>query len=319
MRERALANIRVEEMRGLEIGPLARPVVDKRRGQVFYVDHADREELRRKYAADDNMRPLLDQIVEVDYVLGADRTLLQAAGPDGPFDYVIASHLIEHIPDLVGWLDDTAALLRPGGILSLIVPDKRYTFDINRRVTDISEVVDAHLRHITRPTPAQAYDFVARALNGAVDPDAAWAGTDYSQMVRADVDNADATALEFCRMTMESTEFLDLHCHVFTPDSFLTVVEKLVHLGLFRYEIAGAFPTERGDIEFFVSLRLLDEGSDERLRRQQQLQSIQTARAVLGPATTDMAVSRLERRAILWKRRALRELRDVRSRWLVKR
>jgi len=45
------------------------------------------------------------------------------------FDYCLASHVIEHIPNPIAFFQSIAHLLKPGGVLSLAVPDKRYTFD----------------------------------------------------------------------------------------------------------------------------------------------------------------------------------------------
>ena len=157
-------------MRGLEIGPLATPRVRKEEGPVRYVDHASAAELHEKYATDQGMRDRLDEIVDVDYVLGESTNLSEAVASDAPFDYVIASHVIEHIPDTIGWLDDLTRVLRPGGILSLVIPDKRYCFDINRSLTEVSDLVDANLRGLRQPSFRQAYDFYAKAIGGVVDP-----------------------------------------------------------------------------------------------------------------------------------------------------
>jgi SAM-dependent methyltransferase len=312
MREHALADIDVAASRGLEIGPLARPIVAKSAGPVFYVDHANRDELREKYAADANMQPLIEHIVDVDYVLKDGLSLLEVAAPEVPFDYVVACHVIEHIPDIVTWLKEMAGLLAPGGILSLVVPDKRYTFDVNRAVTDISEVVDGYLNRIERPRSADVYDFTAKTINGMVDPAEAWAGKDYSDIVRSDCDDPDLAALRDCRAALESSVFLDIHCHVFTPRSFLTMVEKLMRLSLLPFVISSFFPTEVDDIEFFVSLRRL---TGEQLASGPlalQLDSVAKARKRLTqsePAGSPMIVSALERRMIEAKRRALLALR----------
>ena len=154
-----LAAIDATNMRGLEIGPLASPRVRKDEGPVRYVDHASAPELRQKYATDAGMRDRLDEIVDVDYVLGEMTTIAQAVAADAPFDYVIAAHVIEHIPDPVGWMEDLTRVLRPGGILSLVIPDKRYCFDINRSLTEVSDLVDANLRRLRQPSFRQAYDF----------------------------------------------------------------------------------------------------------------------------------------------------------------
>jgi SAM-dependent methyltransferase len=311
-----LACLDVATMRGLEIGPLASPRVHKSQGPVVYVDHADAVGLRHKYSADPTMRHRLDEIVDVDYVLAGDQRLHDAVAPDAPFDYVIASHLIEHIPDPVTWLGDIAKALRVGGILSLVIPDKRYCFDLNRRTTDISEVVDAHLRQLRRPSYKQVYDFISKEVTGQVDTAAIWAGTvNYSDTVRSDVEDPDVAALQLCRAVANCEEFVDVHCNVFTPESFLELYEKLARLGLIDFEIAYFAPTERDNLEFFVSLRRLEPELDRAAMVKRQLTSTPHLR---GPASPDPArpdssgagpigleVSDVERKLIVTKRRVL--------------
>jgi SAM-dependent methyltransferase len=312
-----VAAIDVADMDGLEIGPLASPRVRKDEGRVRYVDHASAAELKEKYATNEGMRNRLDDIVDVDYVLGESTTISEAVARDVPFDYVIASHVIEHIPDPVGWMDDLTHVLRPGGILSLVVPDKRYCFDVNRSLTEISDLVDANLRRLRQPSYRQAYDFYARSIGGMVDPAEAWAGADYSFAVRQDFADPDVAAFEACRRMQTSNEFVDVHCHVFTPDSFLGLIEKLARLGLIDYEVAAFFPTARDNFEFFVSLRLLDAPAGRESLQRAQLASITRARTddprPVGPQSqlVSMEVSPLEERLLTVKRRTLAPLRAV--------
>jgi len=123
-----LARIDPATQHGLEIGALCRPVISPAAGHIEYVDRLSTEALREKYAADPNVD--VSQIVPVSYVLGAS-TLPEAVG-DARFDYVIASHVIEHVPDPIGWFREIAAVLKPGGVLALAIPDKRWTFDCRR-------------------------------------------------------------------------------------------------------------------------------------------------------------------------------------------
>ena len=317
-----LAAIDVAQMRGLEIGPLASPRVRKAEGPVRYVDHASTEELKQKYATDKGMRDRLRDIVDVDYVIGEKTTISEAVAKDAPFDYVIASHVIEHIPDPIGWMDDLTHALRTGGILSLVIPDKRYCFDINRSLTEVSDLVDANLRQLRQPSYRQAYDFYAKAINGMVEPAAVWAGTaDYSLAVREDFDDPDVAALDACRRMQNSDEFVDVHCHVFTPDSFLGLVEKLVQLDLIDYEVAAFSPTEPNNLEFFVSLRSLDPSTGRDSLRQQQLASLDRWRdrgrngspkpTHQQSSLTRMEVSPLEQRLLTVKRRFLARLRGM--------
>ena len=66
-------------------------------------------------------------------------------------DAVVASHVFEHIPDPIGWLRNFASVLRPGGTVTLAIPDMRYTFDVNRRVSEVSDLLDAYLRGAAVP------------------------------------------------------------------------------------------------------------------------------------------------------------------------
>jgi SAM-dependent methyltransferase len=327
------ASIDVATMRGLEIGPLAAPRIRKDEGPVRYLDHASAAELRQKYAVTQVIEHHLDDIVDVDYVIGKDRTISETVRQDGPFDYVMASHVIEHIPDPISWMDDLTHVLKPGGIVSLIIPDKRYSFDINRGLTEISDLVDAYLRRLRQPSFRQVYDFHSKAIASSVDAAAVWAGTaDAALARRDDVDDPDAAALQFCRRMQESDDFVDVHCNVFTPDSFLALFEKLAHLALIQFEIAAFFPTDFNSLEFYVSLRLLDPVTDAALRLERQRASLALARADafddLGTDSADgatavphaaqipvtMRVSQLERRALVLKREAMEWMRTTAKR-----
>jgi SAM-dependent methyltransferase len=306
-------------MRGLEIGALATPRVGKDEGPIRYLDHATTDELKQKYATNPGMRSRLNKIVAVDYVIREGRTIADTVGGDAPFDYVVASHVIEHIPDPVGWMAEVACVLRPDGILSLIIPDKRYSFDINRALTDISDLVDANLRSLRQPSYRQAYDFYARAIAGMVDADSLWVGVaDYGTTVPQNVDDPDVAALEACRRMQTSDEFVDVHCQVFTPDSFLLLFEKLARLDLIDFELASFFPTEIGSHEFTVGLRLLDAAGDRAEMRARQLRSLSLVRdktsdpegaSAAKVELVGLVVSPLEKRAIMLKRDALARVR----------
>jgi SAM-dependent methyltransferase len=324
-----LACIDVTTMRGLEIGPLAAPRVRKDEGDIFYVDHTDAEGLRRKYATNSVLKDSLHQIVDIDRVIEDGLGVREAVADLAPFDYVIASHLIEHIPDPVTWLSDIASLLRPSGILSLVIPDKRFTFDFNRRTTEISDLVDAYLRRLHKPSFRQAYDFISKEITEMVDPAAVWAGTaDFTGVVRSDVPDPDVAALQLCRTIAGSDEYVDVHCSVFTPDSFLDLCDTLARVDLIEFEVAHFVPTEVNQLEFHVSLRRSDVALDREAARELQLGSIRRARrssadpaVALHAATTTpavMEVSDLERTLLHAKRRILGTMRTAQARLRVR-
>ena len=317
-----LARAGVAEGRGLEVGPLHAPRLAKSRFAVEYVDHTTTEELRRKYADDGDMADRLDDIVEVDHVWNGDEPLVVVVGQEAAYDFVFASHVVEHAPDMIGWLREIAAVLVDGGKLCLAIPDKRLCFDVNRDLTEMSDLVDAHLRHLTAPSYRQIYDFHSKIV--AVDAGALWAGTaDYSGTWRDDLD-PDGWAMELCLKHQATGEYVDGHCQVFTPSSFLDVYRRLVALDLIEYRIAEFVPTVVNTIEFQVVLEKLPADLDPTERRRRQLDSVPTfedpvpafgddiaAADELPADAVAMTVSLQEERLILLKRRALETARKV--------
>ena len=113
----------------LEIGPGYNPLLPKSEGfQVETADYTDASGLRAKYAGNPSVD--IAQIETVDHVLKGGKTLADCIGKPGAFDVVVASHVIEHTPDMLGFLQSCETLLSPGGVLLLAVPDKRNCFDV---------------------------------------------------------------------------------------------------------------------------------------------------------------------------------------------
>ena len=113
-RDRILAGLDLKRLTGLEIGALDRPLVRAEDGaSVLYVDHVDTATLRQTYGHDPGVDP--NALVEVHVVWG-EQTLREAlearaaADPNTPrrVDYVIASHVLEHVPELDSWLAASA-------------------------------------------------------------------------------------------------------------------------------------------------------------------------------------------------------------------
>ena len=61
---------------------------------------------------------------------------------------MVASHVAKHVPDMIGWFGEIPAVLKAGDVLSLVVPDKRFTFDCQRDVSGASEFIDFELVHL---------------------------------------------------------------------------------------------------------------------------------------------------------------------------
>jgi SAM-dependent methyltransferase len=246
-RDKILAGLNLKASSGLEIGALASPLVKPDEGDIFFVDHADTPTLRAKYAADPHVD--IDKIVEVGAVWG-EQTLREGVGARA-LDYVVASHVIEHVPDLVTWLQEIQAVLKPQGALRLAVPDRRYTFDYLRAESRLSDVLDAYLRRARAPLPQMILD---NALCREVDGIAAWEG--WLQPAPPVSVERIQEALRMAREAMESGVYHDSHCWVFTPGSFAALFVQLAQLDLIGFACDYYFDTPHHQIEFYVGLRL---------------------------------------------------------------
>lgn len=230
--------------RGLEIGPSHNPAAPKSGGyNVETVDHLDQAGLLEKYKDDAGIN--LASIEPVDHVWTAG-SLRELIGAGGCYDWIIASHVIEHMPDLIFFLKECQALLKPGGTLSLVVPDKRFCFDHLRRRSSTGDVIQAHLEARTRHTPGQVFDHFSSACK--LDETGSWH--------RHSTGRIDAVhTFEFARtmheMSIGSDEYLDVHGWVFTPSSFRLMLGDLNALGYVSLkEIAF---TDTRDCEFFIA------------------------------------------------------------------
>ena len=243
--EKLLGGLDIASTRGIEVGALTTPLLRPPEADVRYVDHADQATLREKYRADPNVD--IDKIVHVDAIWG-DRTLAECF-PGELFDYVLASHLIEHVPDVIGWLAEVSAVLRPGGRLILAIPDRRYTFDILRRETSLPELVDAHLRGARRPTPLQVFDFNINAVE--LDAPTAWTAMPRPEALRHY--STMAGAMHLAQQSCAGNYF-DSHCSVFTARSLLGLMDGLLELGLFPFDIERFHTVEFGGNEIDLVL-----------------------------------------------------------------
>jgi Methyltransferase domain len=249
--EKLLHHIDPAQQAGVEIGPLVNPIVTRRMGPIRYIDHATTEALRLKYASDPSID--VNKIVDVDYVWG-EKSLEELTRAEAPFDYLIASHVIEHVPDLVGWLSEIRTILKPGGILSLAIPDKRQCFDCQRQPTRLCEVLEAYLHRNRRPSSRQLLDHFASAVT-TTEGAWIWSGP-LPETTEFKTVSSLSAAWEITQNAFTSGDYCDAHCWVFTPTIFLSLLADLAELNLLKFEVAQFYGTE--GCEFFVSLRAVE-------------------------------------------------------------
>jgi SAM-dependent methyltransferase len=267
-----LSHISPESQDGLEIGPLCWPIVRKIDcgNRIRYIDFATADELREKYRGHAVVQA--HEIVDVDFIWG-ERTLTQLVG-ENRFDYVIASHVIEHVPDMIGWLIEISSVLRDKGILSLCIPDKRHTFDYFKPTSSPGQVIENYLLKARRPGPRAVFDHFA--LGGKIDIAASWAGPIDKSSFAANKSVTEAFVM--AKEVVETNKYQDVHVTIMTPSSFLDLLEVVARLQLLDFRIVEFFDTEKNKNEFFASLERSPRGQKGQEMFDQQLASIALAR-----------------------------------------
>lgn len=242
----ASAGLRVPSV-ALEVGPFDNPTLRSRDGfTVRYADYFSADELRGKAA--NNPRRTCDRIVEVDYVIKGPR--LSPFIPD-TIDLVIANHVIEHICDPIGWLSDVACFCSQDAAIFLTVPDQRFTFDIHKQPTDVTSIVRAHEEAKTQP---DVYDVARmRYLHTRVDALSLWNG-DPPPEKRNRMALSYRQILEQAR-TEVAQGYVDVHCHFYTTDSFMSIFSELSLCNYIPWEAELLRDVEPGGNEFCVLLR----------------------------------------------------------------
>lgn len=211
---------------GIEVGALHNPVKLPDSVQVKYVDRMTVTELRQQY-------PELNDknLVNVDIV--ANGETLEGIG-DGTQDFVIAHQFLEHCQDPIRAIANMLRVLKPKGILYLSVPDKRYSFDAHRPVTDIE--------HLLR----DYHDGPAWSKRQHFEEWAAFVNLGHKNHQEAQADPRVTPEVERL-MAMDYS----IHYHVWTQTEVLELVLTLQKKLQFPFEVL-LFMEQQGEITFIL-------------------------------------------------------------------
>ncbi len=225
-----------DDMKVLEIGPSIAPVLPKAgRNNVFTLDHASKEDLKKKYF---NIGVDGSRIEDVDFIWKSG-AIIDCIPQEmhGGFDAIIASHVFEHIPDPVTFLKSLSVLLRDGGYVSLANPDKRFTFDYFRQLTVTADMLEAYeekrSRHTRRTLFSQNFESVE---NNGQPVWATWIPLGELNFMQPGIEFS-------AEIQIENDTYIDGHAWVFTPSSFDLLVLELGALGLIPFRVEIGYPS----------------------------------------------------------------------------
>jgi hypothetical protein len=155
-------------------------------------------------------------------------------------DFVVASHVLEHLANPLRVIDDCHRVLRPGGTLLILLPDRRRTFDKDRRPTPLEHVVADFEGGTIEVDDEHIIEFLT---NTGTDPE---------------VLKAIATDPRHREAVLAPHRDRSIHVHCWTLEQFVPVIEYSIEALANQWLFVDGFLTEeQGEesIEFGLVLR----------------------------------------------------------------
>jgi SAM-dependent methyltransferase len=248
---------------GLELGALHNPYpVELSAVRTRYVDRwtpAEARELFPELARAD--------FTDVDHIadLNVDRL---SAIPDQSQDFVVASHVLEHVANPLALLVDMHRVLRPGGTALVMLPDMRRMSDFRRPPTTVAHLVDEYERDVRDVDAAHLEEYARLVMNEAGE------GPEFDEYLG--------------HLAQRS-----IHVHAWSEEDFFAAVHHAVRRLGCRFELLELLETEEFEknIEFGYVLRratadVADDALARRLLEQKALLvELRAARGWVSPGT----------------------------------
>jgi SAM-dependent methyltransferase len=118
--------------------------------------------------------------------------------PHETYDFVLASHVLEHIANPLRALQEFKRVLKPEGVMLIVVPEKRNTFDHRRPFTPF-EHIEADFQSNTQEDDLTHLDEVLSLHDLRLDPEA-------------------GSREQFQDRCLRNSSFRAMHHHVYSPE-----------------------------------------------------------------------------------------------------
>jgi len=239
--ERYLQDIELDK-RILEIGPLANPICKKNEANVFYADSLSTQDVKAYYKHDPKIDK--DSICDIDFVIHGSYT--ETFRDVAKFDYILSSHILEHMPRLIDFFLDSVNILNTHGRMYIFLPDCRYCFDHFRSPTSFAELYYIHTQGL-KFAPWQVLD--GRMSIGLNDPKVIWANKKLFHLLAPAYRGPFAGSKAIFEKALAG-EDLRGHYSTFTPSSFLLLLHEMTRAGVLPYKLVRFFPTPSNSFTF---------------------------------------------------------------------
>ncbi|HVU35385.1 MAG TPA: class I SAM-dependent methyltransferase [Opitutaceae bacterium] len=154
---------------------------------------------------------------------------------DNSLDYVASSHVLEHVANPVAALAEWYRVLRPGGIIYLVVPDRRRTWDRTRKLTPVEHLLDDYIRGTNACDPTHIDEYAFESDWSASESGIGGVGLEKETLARG------------MHEAVARGEQINIHFHTFEPENLRDLFETLQTWPRLRFnweviDEAEAFP-----------------------------------------------------------------------------
>lgn len=144
--------------------------------------------------------------------------------PDGAYDFVLASHVMEHLANPLRALQEWKRVLRPNGTVLVVVPQRETTFDRHRPIASFDHI-EADFKAGTGEDDLSHLDEIVALHDLGLDPGA-------------------VSRQKFRERCLRNFELRAMHHHVFSPELLVMMFHRLemraLHVSIERpFHIVG--------------------------------------------------------------------------------
>lgn len=235
---------------GLELGPHVNPMFRKSEGfSVQYLEVRGSDELRAAMVSDGRDPKIVE---DIDFVLQRGFSLAENVGGK-LFDWVVSSHVVEHIPNFALHLNEVSSVLREGGVYALLVPDRNYCFDVGKPPTSLGDVIEAFIGNRSSGTISHFVDELRYAARPEGVTVGGWKEADSAKpLVPKHPDWLKLTKKLIKSKGVDAEDWFG-HQWFFDPVNFSSIVVDLIDLKLIELELVHVQPTY--NMDFIAVLR----------------------------------------------------------------
>lgn len=217
----------------LEISPCFFPLLDKCDSfNLYYCDRVEFETIVEREENNDYRKKLNLDVLPIDFVW-QDGMALKLCSPHNQYDLIVASHVMEHVPDYLSWLWELYTMLKIGGEVRLVLPDAHKSGEFIRTLSTAAYAYECFVNKQTRSSPSQVFDGLLSITE--------WNGKlykrdllNYKRWYKFD---------ETVRLGIESFErHIDIHCWAWTPESFEDNIKILTESKLIPFDFIATKP-----------------------------------------------------------------------------